>query len=277
MKQGVFRTLWSFVSILSLDVVSGALAGMYFFQAVWELSLSWELYFLLGLAVWVVYTGDHLLDAQKEASAAFSKRHEFHRRYQKPILLGLIAALVLGAWVLAISPQVYFILPYGVGLGILIVCWYALLTFRHRHVAQLKELVTAFFYTSGIALAPGVLAMEEIRFVHCLLLTGYFLLAFINLLMLSYSDRRYDQLHSFASISLRIPAEVHKKLCLGLLYAVMGGAVLSIFLVFSFYKLFFGILLLIAVVHYKQMNRLDEHARPWMEISFSIPWLLLLF
>ncbi|MGY6520268.1 MAG: hypothetical protein ACXIUD_00955 [Mongoliitalea sp.] len=279
MKQGIFHRLWSLFSILSLDVVSGALAGMYFFENLWDVVLDPEMYFLLGLAVWIVYTADHLLDVRHDSPSGFASRHAFHRKYWKVLTVGMIVGIIVGLGILITTPKTHIIIPYGLGLGLLIGLWYCLLIFKKEQVAHLKEFITALVYTLGISLAPGVFAFEDIQLVHIGLLLGYFLLAFTNLIILSYFDRSYDEAHAFGSIGARWSEAPHKNLCFGLLYVTIGGLILAMMLVFSYYRLFFGILLLIAVIHYRLFRVSEDkmRARGLMEISFSLPWLLLLF
>ena len=279
MKQRIFHRLWSLFSILSLDVVVGALAGMYFFGNVWDVVLALEIYLLLGLAVWSVYTGDHLLDVRHASPMGFASRHEFHRKYWKVLVLLMIVGVIVALGILISVPKTHFIIPYGLGLGLLIGIWYLLLTFKKEQVAHFKEFITAFVYTLGIALAPGVLAFEDLQLVHINLFLGYFLIAFANLVILSYFDRSYDDVHAFGSIGARLSKEQHKNLCFGLLYVIIGGLIVAMMVVFSYYRLFFGILLLIVVIHFRQFSASKEknRARAVMEISFSLPWLLCLF
>ncbi|UJP66293.1 hypothetical protein [Mongoliitalea daihaiensis] len=279
MKQTLWFRIWSFTNVLSLDVVLGAMGGMYFFQRLFEVIVGIEFYILLGIAVWSIYTTDHLLDASNRSNAALSLRHEFHRKYRKVIVLGLIFALPSALLLVILSPSVYPILIPALFLAAGIAVWYVLLYFKRKKVSFLKELMTAFFYIVGIAFAPLLLSNEFPEPMQLLLAFLYFLLALINLLILSYFDRRYDQLHAFASISGSLDSRMHERLCFNMLNFTIGVLLISLVLAFSYFKIYLGILLLIAVVHYTQLKNGKSHgdARRVMEVSFSLPWLLLLF
>lgn len=279
MKFPIFQKLWTLFNILSLDVVSGALAGMYFFQQVLDVVVPIQIYWLLAIAVWSIYTTDHLLDASRKTSSAFSARHAFHRKFKLPIIIGLCFAVGLGLGIVFLNSALHFILPYGFGLSALIGIWYLLLFKFKKEIVYFKELITALFYTSGIGLAPMVLADIRLEWMQLLLMVLYALVAFINLLMLSYMDRAYDQAHEFGSIGDRLTKVQHKNLCFGFLYLVLGLLVIAILSALSFYKVYFGILLLIAGVHFRELRLIDHNlkSRQIMEISFSFPWLLVLF
>jgi hypothetical protein len=53
------------------------MAGMKFFADLLEVNLSLLVYILLGMAVWCIYTLDHLWDAKSISGKASTKRHVF--------------------------------------------------------------------------------------------------------------------------------------------------------------------------------------------------------
>ncbi len=52
---------------------------------------------LLGLAVWMIYVTDRLLDARRSRSAISSARHRFHARHARLFVVGLGIAASVGA------------------------------------------------------------------------------------------------------------------------------------------------------------------------------------
>lgn len=59
-----------------------------------DFAMPWSWYVVLPLAVWVIYTGDHLLDAYRLQDQASTPRHRFHHRHFKLLLaLAVIAAV----------------------------------------------------------------------------------------------------------------------------------------------------------------------------------------
>ena len=85
------------LSWLSLDVVFGAMATLYFFQELLHVHLDWPAYGLLALAVWCIYTGDHLVDARK-SKGPLSPRRAFHLQYQSLLAVGIVLAVMGGSW-----------------------------------------------------------------------------------------------------------------------------------------------------------------------------------
>src|SRR5690554_6802588 len=93
------RIFYDNLQILSIDIVLGACAGMLFFDRLIGADLRMLLYVLLGLAVWCIYTFDHLLDAKQIKKTASTPRHAFHQKHFRTlaILLGIFGSFGLGA------------------------------------------------------------------------------------------------------------------------------------------------------------------------------------
>ncbi|MCU0402218.1 MAG: hypothetical protein MUE75_14635, partial [Algoriphagus sp.] len=83
------------ISWLSIDVVVGSMAGMYFFMDLFHASLSWPAFALLGLAVWSIYTLDHLIDIRSIRTELVPRR-EFHRKFRKALWFLLILTVLIG-------------------------------------------------------------------------------------------------------------------------------------------------------------------------------------
>jgi hypothetical protein len=280
MVQSFGHKLWSLISILSLDVVLGAMGGMYFFQQMLDVSLPIAIYFLLACAVWVVYTVDHLVDAGASTSAQFSDRHAFHQRYRIFLVTAVILVSVVCVCIVWFIPVTHLVLPYGIGLSFLIACWYSLLFFFKSNLSFLKEILIAFFYTVGISLAPFIIEQHSLSPMDGLISGLYFFTALINLSILSFFDRKYDQKHNFGSIGSFLTELQHKRFCLILMYITLSLLIISLALASSYYKIYFGILLLMVAIHYREFNNSSrgQVGKRWlMEIAFSLPWILLLF
>lgn len=52
---------------------------------------------LLGLAVWVIYVADRLLDTAQVHEPEETVRHAFHARYRRGFLVGILVALIVAA------------------------------------------------------------------------------------------------------------------------------------------------------------------------------------
>ena len=264
---------------LSGDVVLGAMAGMLFFAKLLRAEISWEVYGLLGMAVWCIYTADHLLDSRKIAEGSPLDRHLVHRIYGKSLrymlggigMLGLIWAISLFGWELE--------LLIGVGLAIGILSLMLLIQKLGKNLVWTKELSTAIFYVIGISWYSWFqIEAVDFRWEPIAITLIYMLLAYLNLLMLSCLDAAKDKIAGFESIATVLsPVKlilIIRKLALALILLAFFGFILF----FSFYRLYSCILLIMALVHYLSFFNATlsiEAVRMRMEAAFMIPFLLL--
>src|SRR6478736_436347 len=83
------------INALSLDVAGGAVICALFFAQLLKVNLFPQGLAALGLAVWIVYTGDHLLDAKRLREQASTFRHGFHQQHFKLLAVLLAIACIL--------------------------------------------------------------------------------------------------------------------------------------------------------------------------------------
>ncbi|WP_144607024.1 hypothetical protein [Algoriphagus algorifonticola] len=275
------NTLFSYISWLSIDVVLGAMAGMLFFSKLLHVPLAWDIYALLGLCVWVIYTADHLLDSRKKVQIDLSPRHQFHARHQKILLLSLALATLLGLsgaiWILGWSRELF----WSLFLAGAIAGSMALIRLGGNAGKGLKELSTAVFYVLGIAWIPLLRAdaLDRDWRVGVFLLV-FTLLAFLNLLMLSWMDRRKDELAGFPSAAQLIqPGQLLDWIRrLALLLIIIS---LTLFIALpSFFRMYSCILLIMVILHFLiffNKNLSEDQIRSRMEAVFLLPWIVLIF
>jgi hypothetical protein len=264
-----------YISWLSIDVVFGAMAGMLFFEELFHASLQWPAYVLLALAVWCIYTLDHLLDVRMN-SLAISERRTFHLTHWKTLAFLLSIAVILGLvgafWWFSWGKELQLTLALAsmiLGSKVLI---------RKAGPGWMKELSISLFYVVGIVWLPllrsnGIdLDWQDLAF-----LPVYVSLAFLNLLMLSFLDQDEDQKNGFFSaISSLHPVKLIQWIRIlafvNIFISLAGFIMLS-----SFYRPYACILLLIGLVHYLtffQAGLSSEQKRMRMEASFMLPVLL---
>jgi 4-hydroxybenzoate polyprenyltransferase len=267
-------------NLLSLDVVLGAVAGMCFFVELLEATVPASAYLLLGMAVWSIYTLDHLWDAKSAAGKAHSRRHVFHQENFKKIATAWMLVVFTGLVLVAGLTELRFLLFRGLILGGMMVLWMSLIHIVGDPVSWLKEISTAAFYVIGIMLAPYLLMdQEEVPVFIPVFGADYFLVAWINLLILSYLDKESDRKDGFGSI-VNVLSERKLRIL------VFSLAVLGIFFFFlqllilgSFYHIFTGLLLVMLLIHvivFLDPNQTKESARQKLEATFLIPIILLL-
>lgn len=270
------------LNLLSLDVVAGACSGMYFFADLMKVDLSWKIYLLLALAVWSIYTFDHLLDAKKVGRPALSSRHRFHQNHFKFLKLLLLIAIISGLILAFLFLPSIEMLGSGLALALLIVLTMTFLRIAGKKMAAVKEFSTAFFYVAGLVLIPVLNLDHAFSSANWAFFLGaYFLLAWFNLVFLSYSDGAQDLAEGQASISTVIGMKETRKLLwglsiIGLVYLVVLFLILPSY--FHIYTLIWGLMLLMHIISFMESPANDTmKTRRRLELSFSLPFLLLLF
>jgi hypothetical protein len=266
------------ISWLSFDVVLGAIAGALFFSKLLRVGLGWEIYLLLGLAVWSIYTADHLLDSRRIAEVNLSPRHQFHVRNSKilsaALVLVLFGGLGFGYQILGTSQEMIWSLI----LGVLILSSMILIRKAEKTMVWSKEISIATFYVLGIAWIP-LLRVEQIDLTwrSWVFIAIFIFLAFINLLMLSQLDRKQDEESGFHSAAQLLPSiqfiHLIRRTCFLLL--IME---LLMFVIFpSFYRPFSCILMVMTLIHYLAFfnSKLTSvQVRLRTEAAFMLPFLL---
>ncbi len=272
--QRVFR----YFSLLSIDVVFGSVAGLLFFSRLFHTEMNPLVHLLLGMAVWCIYTLDHVLDS-RQLTTPVSPRFVFYQNYRDILMLFVVPITILGVSlayrVLGLGREMYF----SLGFGTIILLTMLLLRKSGKSAAGIKEFSTAVFYVLGIAWLP-LLRLEgiDLTWQNLVFIPAYIGLAFLNLLMFSFLDREEDKIHGFASVALKIePVKLLlgiRRLAFLLIFISLAG---FIFLP-SFYRPFACVLLLIVLVHYLTFFNAGiskDAKRGWMEASFMLPGLLL--
>lgn len=108
------KPFWLYPNLLSLDAPLVAVAWLYVFAKTWRLGYHpWEAYVTLGLAVWVIYVVDRLLDASLLVGmpGRLDVRHRFHHEYRRIFHIGLAVALFV-ALVLVLTKMPMTIYKY---------------------------------------------------------------------------------------------------------------------------------------------------------------------
>lgn len=180
--------------ILSIDVVGGACVMNFFFAQHWNSCISHQAYLILAGVVWLIYTLDHLWDAFHIPHQAHTLRHRFHQKYFHVLIcLWVLVALVLAYGILFLLDAK--ILYYGLLVGCLAVFHFLLSWWDQVRKAMFiqKESRIALVYALGVALSPWVMADYPHQLFDLLLLGGVFLIAWVNLLLISWFEKEIDE------------------------------------------------------------------------------------
>lgn len=183
-------------SILSLDVAFGVAAIAMLWAKTMGVLVQPIHIVALSICTWMIYTADHLYDSFKVKNSALTLRHQFH--YQNRKILGIVF-LISGL----LSTGIIFQMErerilFGLLLLVIVLCIHFLL----KSIPQLKEVLIAIGFTTGIAISFGNLELikDNNFIISCIQLV---LTALINLLAFSFYDYNLDQkmgFHSFATI-----------------------------------------------------------------------------
>ncbi|MEP1034459.1 hypothetical protein [Ekhidna sp.] len=188
---------YRFAQILSLDIVIGVVILLRFFCAQFQVNPGWEVYVLLAATVWLIYTADHLRDAENSASST-RERYVFHRTHRKTLIIVFVLLLI------GITPLIFFI-PVVIFLGGLAL---AIFSFIYLLVQQRlsrwlsKELYVALVYSMGILMVPMFLSWTF----HLTSFLLLFLLTFVNLTIFSWYEKIEDEKDGFQSIATQMNA-----------------------------------------------------------------------
>jgi hypothetical protein len=150
-------------------------------------------YLALPLAVWVVYTADHLLDARKLGEQAHTLRHHFHHQYFKPIAaIWLLSFLSCISWIMWLAGPDLRVLAMAAGGLVLGHLGLVALVGSRRSFLIIKELGVALIYTVGVWGGPSMLCQNCFTPLIYGLAGHFFLLAFINLIIFSLFEAKTD-------------------------------------------------------------------------------------
>lgn len=244
---------------------------------VFNMDLPFSIVLSLSLSIWIIYTIDHLLDARKMKMDATMPRHRFHQRNRKKILLALIVAAVLGMGTLLFVPVVTLVFGMVVSFIVLI---YFLMSLRLK-VMLIKEVFIASVYATGIFIGPISLGVGELV-PTLLLFIQIFLLALINLLILSFYEIDHDQKdgqHSWAVKFGVNSTSSHLNAIFVFMVLLQCGSLLAMSEV---YMIIQGLLMAMTIILYAIFRKrtffeLNERYRTCGDMIFFIPGLIFWF
>lgn len=280
MKSTILKKYYNYFQWLSLDVVLGACAGLYFFQHLLELTFTPVVYVLMALAVWGIYTFDHLMDARNIDGKASSARHLFHQVNFNTLMIWLL--LVAGTAIFLAFDFIKFshLMSFGILLGTVIVGNIVFMKFFGKKVTFLKEISTAAFYTAGITLVPMIrFANDGVPRVFWYFAFGYFLMAWFNLLILAYIDHDSDSRDHLGSIVSVLGLSMTSSLLTGLMWVELIYLVALFFVLSSYYYIYLVILLVMFLIHVYAFTRpvkRKEAIRRQIDAAYLLPFVLIL-
>lgn len=184
-----------FVQNLSLDITAGAVISSLFLAQLFGVELTQAKLVGLAIAIWLIYTFDHLRDAYKAEGAVINPRHAFHQQYFKSLVGISLVVFALGLYNLQFLPEPTLRLGFVlVGLTSL---YFLYLIYSKK--AFSKEIFAATVYVAGIATAP-ISLLQNFKFEYLLILFIFWLLALSNLFLIPLFEEDLDKAQDEGSV-----------------------------------------------------------------------------
>jgi hypothetical protein len=233
----MIKRSYSLIQILSLDVVIGAIISSLFIAKLFDVVVTINMMIGLGIAIWLTYTVDHLLDGHFAADQPKNERHAFHKVYKKKLIALSSIVFLFGLLNLAYLPWVT--IKMGLALILIVPLYFASLHTLKIKKTWHKELVVALVYTVGV-FVPPISLIAELDTLQWIVLLQFFLLALTNLFLFPLFEYEMDSADQLQSIVTIKGMTYVSKLTLGLItintlfigYAYWSGLALNVTLIF---------------------------------------------
>ena len=274
-----------YIRLLSLDVVAGAVGAGIMVSLICKTVLDPIFLVILGIAVWLIYTLDHLLDARRLGSNASTPRHLFHHHNFKTIaMVWLVLAHVgggLALWQLEINA-----LLFGLVMGGFTLLHLALVKVVGDRTSPflIKESGVAFVYAAGVWGLPVIrsTSWEDPNVIFPFL--QFLVLALVNLLLFSYFEYESDKQDGQTSFVRAVGKRVAYRFIGVLLLLLPLSELWTLFNstndpAFWWVKLILGLmwLTLAALWAFPNWFSLHERYRSWGDGAFLLPFLSILW
>ena len=208
--------LLRYIRFLSLDIALGAVVLSIVIAKFIGIDMPFSISLCLGIAIWIIYTLDHLIDAFKSDTAPTIERHLFHRQHSRLLIVALLVMIVGGLYIVLSLPAITFM--YGITLTMLVLVYFGIIYFFKRF--YFKELFVAVVYALGVFVGPVSLNNGQIAPIIAMLFLQTFLLALINLILFSSFEYDQDKKDKNSSIVLKLGQERISQL-LKILFSVL--------------------------------------------------------
>jgi hypothetical protein len=260
--------IYRYLHYLGIDIVLGALASSCFAAQLFNTDPGWIWWITLALTVWLLYTGDHMLDAWKHRKKIQRDLHYFMMKNRKTLVwsMALVGAVDL-LLIFNLLDKEY--MKYALVLAGLVLLFYAMRhVFRKNSILKIPgEIFVLLIYMAGTWLGPVVasdLAFEPGHGLVALIFAGILLM---NLGVISLYDMKLDRRMGIASMANLLGIKGSKHLLLGTGIAIYLITILQ-FMVFemdrfSQYALILSGMstILLLVLYYPSRFRKNEYYR----------------
>lgn len=239
--------IYLYLHYLSIDIVLGALASSCFAARLFSSEPSAAWWITLALTVWLLYTGDHLLDAWKHRKKIQRDLHYFMMKNRKTLVWSMVLVTAVDILlVFNLLDKEY--MKYALVLAGFVLIFYAMRhVFRKNRILLIPgEIFVLLIYMAGTWLGPVVasdMALETGHGMIALIFAGVLLM---NLGVISLYDMKLDSRMGIASMANLLGNNRTKRLLLGTGIAIFLISILQ-FLVFEMDRYFQYALILVGM------------------------------
>ncbi len=225
--------IYRYLHFLSIDIVLGALASSCFAARLFGADPGYIWWIILALTVWLLYTGDHMLDALRHRKKVEREMHYFMLKHRKLIIYALGVVAVVN-FILIINLLNKELFKYGLVLAGLVLLFYAMRhVFRKNRILKIPgEFFVMLIYMAGTWLGPAVAFEGGFEAGHGMIALIFLGVLLMNLGVISLYDIKLDSRMGIASLANLLGIKATKNLLLGTAMAIYLVSLLQ-FLVFE--------------------------------------------
>jgi len=211
-----FTTIYRRIHFLSLDIVAGALASSCIAAGLFDSSPDWAWWLSLAMTVWILYTGDHILDAWKHRKSPQRELHRFIFRNRRNLLWFLGVVTVADLLVVFNLLETAY-LKFGMVLAGGVLLFYATRhLFRRNRIFFIPgELFLLLLYMAGTWLGPFVSRAEPVHSTQALVSLMFALVLLMNLGIISLYDIRIDSRLGIVTLARTLGQKATRNLLVG--------------------------------------------------------------
>ena len=213
------KKLLNAIQNLSLDVTVGAVICSVFMAELLGVTLQVSMLLGLGIAIWLIYTIDHLFDARKSTDDTDNPRHRYHKHNFNSILAVAIIVFVTGLYNLLSLP--WITIKYGLILAALVLVYIVSLHLLKLKKTGHKEFLAALIYSFGVFVAPLSL-LDTIDTKAIFLFVVFFLVVMTNLLLFPLFEEETDRKDQLQSVVTLLGNTVVRRLSCVFLFLGLG-------------------------------------------------------
>ncbi len=210
------RQIYRYFHFLSLDIVLGALATSVLAAKLFLANPGWSWWVALALTVWLLYMGDHLLDAWKHRKKLQREMHVFIYKNMRTLMwfMGIVAAADM-LLVFNFLDKDMFKAALALGGGVLF--FYAM-----RHIFKRNSLLfipgevfVLLLYLAGTWMGPFITRSVSPESVHAMILIMMAGVLMMNLGVISLYDMQLDSRMGITSLAQIMGKKGTRNLLLG--------------------------------------------------------------